>query len=146
MKREVKCSLDDLVNVFEFSSDEMTHYLNIETGRVAVYSNLSGGFDEEGNEIKNANAFDDDRYVEIVGMDPYEAILDMERFIETLSESKLKRNLKIVLRGKSSFRRFGRVLSSYPDEERNWANFRKERMLKRIYGWLEENDLELFQG
>ncbi len=143
MKRKVNASLEELMRVFEFSSDDMTHYLNIENGKVAMYSNLSGGFDEEGNEIKDSDAFADDRYVEITGMHPYEAFRDMEQFVETLPDSFLKKKLTAVLKGRSAFHRFKEVLAAHSKEKQLWLSFKKECVLKRVYDWLEENELEL---
>lgn len=143
MKRRVNITLDELTQVFEFSSDEMTHYLNIETGKVAMYSNLTGGFDEHGEEIKNANAFADHKYIEIWGIHPYEVFRDMENFVETLSDTLLKGKLKTILKGRSAFHHFKEELAKHPDEHQRWLVFKKECCLKRIYDWLEENDLEM---
>jgi len=143
MKRRVNITLDELTQVFEFSSDEMTHYLNIETGKVAMYSNLTGGFDEHGEEIKNANAFADPKYVEIWGIHPYEVFRDMENFVETLADGLLKERLKAILTARSAFHRFKEELTKNPGEHQRWLVFKKECCLKRIYDWLDDNDLEI---
>lgn len=143
MKRKINAPIRELLRVFEFSSDEMTYYLNIETGKVAMYSNLSGGFDEEGNEIKDKHAFASKKYVEISGTHSYEVFRDMERFVEELKNSHLQEKLKAVLKERGAFRRFKEMLSNYPEEQKNWLSFRKKCLLKRIYDWLDENDLEL---
>lgn len=143
MKRKVNVPIRELLRVFEFSSDEMTYYLNIETGKVAMYSNLSGGFDEDGNEIKDKHAFASKRYVEISGTHSYEVFRDMEKFVEGIQTSSLKEKLTAVLRERGAFRRFKETLSDYPEEQKQWLSFRKKCLLQRIYDWSEENDLEL---
>ena len=143
MKRKVVAPIRELLRVFEFCSDEMTYYLNIETGKVAMYSNLSGGFDEDGNEIEDKNAFASGKYVEISGTHSYEVFRDMERFVETLRDSTLQEKLTGIFKERGAFRRFKELLSNYPEEQSNWLTFRKKCLLDRIYNWLEENDLEL---
>lgn len=143
MKRIVHAPISKLLRVFEFSSDEMTYYLNIETGKVAMYSNLSGGFDEDGNEIKGSNAFADEKYVEISGTHSYEIFRDMEGFVESIAEASLKLKLTQILKARGAFRAFKEELMHHPLEQERWLRFRKECMLQRVHDWLEENDLEL---
>ncbi|MCK4761269.1 MAG: hypothetical protein KAW12_03655 [Candidatus Aminicenantes bacterium] len=143
MKRTVHAPISELLRVFEFSSDEMTYYLNIETGKFAMYSNLSGGFDEDGNEMKGSNVFADEKYVEISGTHSYEIFRDMERFVASISDSPLKTQLTQSLRERGAFRRFKEELMSHLLEQERWLRFRKECMLQRVHDWLEENDLEL---
>jgi hypothetical protein len=145
MKRKVNAPIRELLRVFEFCSDEMTYYLNIETGKVAMYSNLSGGFDEDGNEIKNSNAFASKKYVEISGTHSYEVFRDMERFVVTVQSPGLKKKLTAVLREKGAYRRFKEVLSTYEDTRNRWFGFRKNCLLDRIHEWLEENGLDLLE-
>ncbi|MCK5057214.1 MAG: hypothetical protein KAT34_11200 [Candidatus Aminicenantes bacterium] len=145
MKRKVVAPLRELLRVFEFCSDEMTYYLNIETGKVAMYSNLSGGFDEKGNEIKNKNVFASNNYVEISGTHSYEVFRDMERFAERMQNLALKEKLEAVFKERGAFRRFKGLLANYPEEQINWLTFRKKCLLERIYEWLDDNDLELEQ-
>ncbi len=143
MSRRVDVPIRELLRVFEFSSDEMTYYLNIETGKVAMYSNLSGGFDECGNEIKDRHAFASKKYVEISGTHSYEVFRDMERFIETLENPPLKEKLSALLKGRGAFRNFKELLANHQEEQNQWLNFRKKCLLQRIYDWLNDNDLEL---
>lgn len=143
MKRKVNAPIRELLRVFEFCSDEMTYYLNIQTGKVAMYSNLSGGFDEKGDEIKDSHAFASKKYVEISGTHSYEVFRDMERFVESVQSPELKEKLKAVLREKGAYRHFKELLSAYPDTQTQWLSFRKKCLLDRIHDWLEENDLEL---
>jgi len=145
MKRKVNAPIRELLRVFEFCSDEMTYYLNIETGKVAMYSNLSGGFDEEGNEITDSHAFASKKYVEISGTHSYEVFRDMERFVESVQSPELKGKLTAVLREKGAYRHFKELLSTYSEVQTQWLSFRKKCLLDRIHNWLEENDLELLE-
>jgi len=121
----------------------MTYYLNIETGKVAMYSNLSGGFDECGNEIKDRNAFASKKYIEISGTRSYEVFRDMERFVDALKNLPLKEKLTTILKGKGAFRHFKELLANHPEEQNQWLDFRKKCLLQRIYDWLNENNLEM---
>ena len=103
------------------------------------------GFDENGNEIENKNAFASSKYVEISGTHSYEVFRDMERFVERVENSDLKEKLTAVFKERGAIRRFKESLSNFPKEQSDWLSFRKKCLLDRIYNWLDENDLELEQ-
>lgn len=135
--------MEELIEVFNFSSDDMTHYLNMVSGKIAMYSNLSGGFDEDGNEIQDAHVFQDDKYIEITGMHAYESYRDMEKFNSQQEESELKEQLIQAVNNKGPFKRFREVLDRHPEASQKWQGFKRECVIQRIYLWLDENNLVL---
>jgi hypothetical protein len=142
-KRQVKISMTTLKEAFNFSSDDVTHYLNVEEGKIAMHSNFGGAFDEEGNHIQESDPFNKKKYIEIPGVLYYEAYKDMERFAGSVVDENLKRKLYIAIAGKGAFRRFTYILLDYPREREQWVNFQEAQIQKRIFDWLEENNLEL---
>lgn len=142
-KKKIKISFEKLKEAFNFSSDDITHYLNIEKGKIAMHSNFSGAFDEEGNEIHEPNPFYKNIYVEIPGILYYEAYRDMERFADRVKDESLKKKLKKAIVSKGAFRLFTYVLMDHPRERDQWFTFQEECVRRRIFDWLEENNLEL---
>lgn len=142
-KKKIEISFQKLKEAFNFSSDDVTHYLNIEKGRIAMHSNFSGAFDEDGNEICESNPFYKNIYIEIPGILYYEAYRDMERYAEQVKDEDIRKKLRKAINSKGAFRLFTYVLMDYPEERENWFKFQEECVRNRIFDWLEENNLEL---
>jgi len=73
-KKKIHTPIARLMEVFDLGSDEVTHYLDIESGKLAIHSNISGAFDEDGNEIKGTNPFHNkniSKYREYLHMKPF---------------------------------------------------------------------------
>ena len=145
MKKKIRIDLNQIMEAFDMHSDEITYYLNIETGNIAMYSNISGGFDENGNEIKDRDSFYDKKYKEIPGTFTYEAFKDVERFIETIEDDRLKQELELSPQVKSSVPHFKNILSYYPKERDRWLQFKEEQVRERIQNWLDKYDIEIEQ-
>ena len=143
MKKKIKIELSQLKEAFDIHSDEITYYLNSETGNIAMYSNLSCGFDEDGNEIFDNDLFRDKKYIEIPGTFSYEAFRDIDRFIETIKNNKIKKELLTYQKTKPAIPHFKNVLSYYPEERNRWMEFKEKQILHRIQKWLDENNMEL---
>jgi hypothetical protein len=142
-KRKIRISFEKLKEAFNFSSDDVTHYLNIEKGQIAMHSNFSGAFDEDGNEIHESNPFYKNIYIEIPGILYYEAYRDMERFADQVKSESVRKKLKKAISSKGAFRMFTYVLMDYPEERENWFKFQEECVRNRIFDWLDDNHLEL---
>lgn len=142
-KKKIKISLEKLKEAFNFSSDDVTHYLNIEKGMIAMHSNFGGAFDEEGNQIHESNPFYKKEYIEIPGILYYEAYRDMERFAESVDDEDIKKKLRKAITSKGAFRLFTYVLMDHHEIREAWFRFQEESVRQRIFNWLEENNLEL---
>ncbi len=142
-RRTININMEDLIKAFDIGSDDVTRYLNISTGRIAVHTNFGGGFDETGRQIESRNAFDSAEYVEITGTLTYEAYRDMEKFKETVKDKYLRAKLGAVLTKPNPFSSFKQALLENPEENGRWYKFRRECIRQRIYTWLEENNLDL---
>lgn len=142
-KKKISTPIAKLMEVFDLGSDEVTHYLDTESGKLAIHSNLSGAFDEDGNEIKGTNPFHNKKYIEIPGIYAYEAFLDMGRFSDTVKDQDLRQRLHNRLNGKNPVTRFKKLLEDFPQEEKRWELYRNQAIRKRVLNWLAENGLEL---
>ncbi|MCP5101781.1 MAG: hypothetical protein GY950_00295 [bacterium] len=145
MKKKIKTAMDDLEMAFEMDAVNYSQFLNLETGGIAIFSELGDSFDEDGNAIEDPDIYDDsEKYIVIPGSDSSEAYRDMERFIETgVKDQRLRGDLLGALNKRRPFRRFRDILMNYPKVDARWFSFQEERTKNRIREWLEENNLEL---
>jgi len=145
MKRKVNISMDDLLMAFDMNAAGYKQYLHLETGGMAMLSEMGDSFDENGNPVKDPGIFGDpDKYIYIPGSDSGETYRDMEAFIEAkVNSERLRSDLREELGGHRPFRRFRDVLMNHPKLDREWFDFREDRTKTRIRQWLTDNDLEL---
>lgn len=84
---------------------------------------------------------DPDRYLRIPKVPSADGYQDMEDFIKSLSDPKLRLRLAQALAGRSAFREFRDLLESFPREEERWEVFKDKRRQVRIDDWLKLNGL-----
>lgn len=142
-KIKVNIKFKDLQKAFFYTSDDVTRYLNIETGEIAMHSNFGGAVDSKGNPIKETDFFHSKKHIEIPGIFSFELFRDMEKFTENLDDKKLIEKLCQALERKTPFRGFRKVLSDYPEIRDKWLHFEAEANRKRVLEWLDTNNLEL---
>ena len=142
-KIKVNIKFKDLLKAFFYTSDDVTRYLNIETGEIAMHSNFSGAFDSKGNPIKETDFFNSKKHVEIPGIFSFELFRDMERFTENLDDKKMTEKLHRAIEKSTPFRSFRKVLNDYPEIREKWLHFEAEANRNRVLEWLAANNLEL---
>lgn len=169
--RKLKVDLDALELAFDDRSPETSYYLDLATGEVVavtdgvryqlekIYEEMpeeeeEGAFEEAlrqrdlpdwmKDDVRGANRVETygESFVEAPKTDSHEAYGDMEAFIETISDSRLRDRLEDAINRPKPFRRFKDILASYPKEEEQWFRFRDERDRQRILEWLEEEGIE----
>jgi hypothetical protein len=94
----------------------------------------------EADEVKEGFG---DRYISIPQVDSDEAYGDMEQFIVTVTEERLRARLWQAIDGRHPFRRFKDVLADYPSERERWFDFQDVRIGERVIEWLEDEGIEL---
>jgi len=67
---------------------------------------------------------------------------DMEAFIDTVPEPRLRERLERAIDGKGAFRRFTEELDYHDAGRERWFPFKRERLRGRIREWLEEEGIE----
>lgn len=172
--RRLRINLSDLEVAFDTNFEEMTYFLDLETGAVVlvtgetrqtleeIYEEIPEGADAErafaaalaarnlqdweAEEVQQADAVESGfgtRYVKVPPVETRDAYRDMEDFIDTMTNERLRDRLADAIRGRGAFRRFKNVLGYYPAEEQRWFAFRDARMRERILAWLDEERIEL---
>jgi hypothetical protein len=77
------------------------------------------------------------RFVAIPRLETHESYRDMEDFIITVRDARLRERLAAAIQGRGAFRRFKDVLERYPHERERWFTFQHDRMTQRAREWLE---------
>ena len=172
-KRRVAVDLDELAGAFENGLPDLSFYLDVESGEVAmvsddtrreleeIYQELDNGEDLDDARVNEAirqrdlpdwmhDALEEadrvergfgTRYVAVPRDETHEAYRDMEDFILTVGDERLRERLSDAIDGRGAFGRFKRVLSAHDDERERWFAFRDARLRERIVAWLAEEGI-----
>jgi hypothetical protein len=153
--RQLKINWTELEAAFEMSSWEMHHYLDLETGEVLVVTDEAARYVEEPPDselsewmqemvkvARQVEAGYGTRYIGIPEVDSHEGYRDMEHFISTVRDDRLRDQLWRVIQGRGAFRRFKDVLADYPDERERWFAFKDRCIHEQVVDWLESEDIE----
>lgn len=142
-KIQVPADLQEICILFEDSSCEHRGYLDLKTGEIIqIFDDIMDPDEKEELDDKVDEGLGE-RYIKIPNAESYEGYQDMEDFIETVKEMKLKEKLYNSITRKGAFRRFKDVLNSYPKERERWFKFKDEKVMERINEWLEEEGIEI---
>jgi hypothetical protein len=71
----------------------------------------------------------------------FEGYSDMEAFIDTVRNSRLRERLERASSGRGAFRYFKDVLVDYPSERECWFQFKRKRLQQRMLELLEEHGI-----
>jgi hypothetical protein len=167
--RRLTIDLTELEIAFETDFPEMHSYLDTETGEVvAVTDDCCGELERlrEGagpeaplEELLRDSTLPDWRkralaeaqrveehygtsVVAVPKADVGEDIRDMEAFVATVPEPRLRDELQRALRGRGPFRRFRETMGSALDERDRWVQFKRHCFRQRMTDWLASLDLE----
>lgn len=83
------------------------------------------------------------RFISIPATDSRERYRDMERFIDTVHDSRLQSILQHAIQGRGAFRRFRDTLLAYQHERECWFAFSAARVRERVLEWLEAEEIEV---
>jgi predicted nucleotidyltransferase len=167
--RRLKINLSDLEGAFETNSPEMHQYLDTETGEVLMVTDdfsqeLERLWEEAGPKDKledllhkserpdwqkkamiDAQRVEEGygtRMVSVPEPDAHTDLRDIEAFIPTVTEPRLREELQRAIRGRGVFRRFREVLGDNFRERERWFEFKRERLRKHMADWLASLDIE----
>ncbi len=157
---EVQKAMEDTVR------DAFDYYLDVETGEVLILSEdilsrarslLSRDFDEDMEDFEEV-VFDreieipawmedeielaveiflsGDNYVRVPERAPRNAYAAMNEFIEQLEDAQIGKELRQILTGQGTFRRFKNALAPYPKLRKLWYSYNAKIAKKEIMDWL----------
>ena len=141
--KKVKTNKEELFGQFEFSSSEMTFYLDTQTGEIVTISEFDDLEEEE--ETKELIEDEPERFIAFPEQDSRRGYDDMVDFTNALTNRALQDKLAIALNGRGCFRRFKDVLFDYPEEREAWFAFEGKRQRDRFEEWLEDEEIEIVE-
>lgn len=161
--RKLRINRIDLEMVFEPGNDESSAYLDTETGAVilvenALFRELEDSEDIEAVLLAKADLADWQRrqlldaarieadtvhhYRQLPKQNSRAGYQDMQEYIWSLEDERLREQLEEAIQGSGAFRRFNDMLSRYPEVKKHWFRFRDERVRQRMSDWLASEGIE----
>ncbi len=143
MAYHVNIRSDELRRAYEQGSAEARYFLDVQTGEIVpIFVDLveRGGNPEDARRIASGVNV---RYFLIPHKPSREGYAEMEEFIGTVKDKRLRQTLIEGIEGKGAFRRFREILVSYPVEEERWLALRDRRIREEIEDWLRKNGIVL---
>ena len=131
--------LDELVFALEWHSDDMSSYLDVETGQIVQ---VSESFDDEDERLREQIEEDPKRYRYIEPVDPNESFRLMARFVDSLPDGEAQRLLAKSLQRRSPFRNFKDDLYDFPDVQNQWYKFHNEQLVLMAKEWVETEEID----
>ena len=145
-------SLRDVVEALDFQSDELSSYLDPDTGEIITFNQEEAGVAQHGDwnlapdwmrgllpKIKRA--LEDDRMLAL----PDRIHIDEWRMMQDFADEQEKDNARALLssaaHGAGAFRRFRLAVATLGMEE-CWRCYRDKAMADVARQWLEENNLK----
>lgn len=138
---KVSVSLDELCDAYEMNSEEISHYLDVNTGEILMRMDplLTGYKDKDLEEELE----DDERYLELPTIASRDAYGLMVEFVETVTSTELQDRLNTALNGRKPFRTFKDALLDFPEERETWFRFEREAHQQEILKWLNDQHITL---
>lgn len=128
--------MDELLDALEEHSENIVPYFNQRTGAVDLWVDP----DVCGEEPQFDP--DDPDWVEIPRVDSHDAFRTMERFVDTVEELDVQRQLRSALQGRGAFRRFREAIAGFPDLRDRFQALRRDDLLQRALAFLGTLDIE----
>ena len=134
---KTKFNVEKLTTAINDSSKDTVHFLDKKTGDILQLS-IQGADIQTIKQLKERIAKEPGRFPQIPKRTPRESYKDMEEFIATVTDPKLKKRLNEAIEGQGAFKCFRDVLEAYPREKQKWNGFRNEKLTRYIRGFLRE--------
>lgn len=161
----MKVKLQDVVDAMDMVGDEMSAYLNKQTGElIPITSEEFEAAEESTAEDRLEDSLEEDQEIdladypewqresivkarEILGSEDWIALPSkfdiheyaiMEEFCRSIVDPELSNRLLSTIRGSGAFRRFRAALDAL-DLRQEWYDFRAVEFERIAVGWLEEN-------
>jgi len=125
---ELELDWEALAVAFENQLPNSYGYLDLKTGKVHSQNNAPGEVPQPPGPAED--------YLFIQPRPSREGYRTMQRFIEAVTEPRLKEGLSAALVGKGAFRRFKDQLLDYPEVRQQWFAFKDAEVYAYVRDWL----------
>jgi hypothetical protein len=148
-------SLSKVVDELEIQNDQMTSFLDKDTGEFYTVTAEDSSVIEGEEEVnwddlpdwqrkylqETKAAFDKDEMIQLPTQWDIHEYQIMEDFCNSLSDDRISNDLLDAIRGSGAFRRFKDEIYRLRIEA-DWYAFRKQAFKEIAIGWLEENEID----
>jgi len=156
----IKVKLDDIITGMEFQTDEMSSYLNKETGEVSTVMEQEFrvveedddslislyGLEEDGIEKARDILMDDEgiKYIALPSKFEVHEWEIMKQFCLSVDDKDISESLMNAIHGKGAFRFFKDSIRRYGMEDQ-WYKFRDAAIKRIAIEWCETNNIEYIE-
>ena len=148
----VSVSVKAIVDEMDILSDEISSYLNKQTGELVTLSDEMFSAAEEDYDIneypewqreliiKAKEVLESDDYLQLPSKFDLHEYHIMEEFCRSLNDSTIRDTLLTKIKGSGAFRRFKDAICRY-DIETEWLEYREKELKNIAIDWLKENNI-----
>jgi Uncharacterised protein family (UPF0158) len=147
----VVISLRDIIEALDLQSDELSSFLDPDSGEIVTFNEEEASIAQAGNweqapswmreslpKIKRA--LEDDRMLALPDQVHIDEWRMMQDFADEQADCNVRTKLTDAVHGTGAFRLFRRTIAQLGIEE-IWRNYRNKAMERVARDWLEENNL-----
>ncbi len=147
-RKKICIEFDKLVEAVSSQTPHCDRYINTETGGIAIFSEFSDSFDEDGKQISSwdTDRFKDAKYLELPCLESRETYEEMENFAASLKDPALKRQLQLALEKRRPFRRFNEILENHTGHCQKFNKHINNKYREVVLLWLGKHNLETSEG
>lgn len=136
MAKRLPIDLELVQTAFEDRDGDGRWFLDGETGEVLRLN------EDDDDELADQIDEGGERYIAIRYQGSDAGYRDMEEFIDSVNDNRMRALLEVAINGRGAFRRFKDVLQEHPQERERWFAFQKQRAHGRVLRWLETEGIE----
>lgn len=143
--------IEYISTMMESNDYELSAYIDRETGELVLSEEYDEMFGDEESEDDEEFEYDEEfenlreRYLPIPHNGSRDSYEDMEEFIETVTDPKLKSRLQRAIDQRKPFANFKDVIGG-SDEVNRWYSFSDAKRRARVIKWFEQNNIKLPAG
>lgn len=136
MPGETSIDVDALARAMDEMAADKKYFFDEKTGEIILVSAKAPI--EELQRIKERFDKEPTRYKIIPKVSSRDSYKDMEEFISTIKDGKLKSRLFQAIQGEGAFKGFRDIIERSPQEKEKWFDFKRDRSKKRALDFLTE--------
>jgi hypothetical protein len=135
---ELDLNFADLAFAFEDPSSDTNYYLDLSTGSVVMVRPEL----EDVGDLRGEIELEHERFLFVPKPKANQLDLDLQDFIFTLTDTKLKSIIEMALESPNKYAALRSVLQKAPGEWERWEDWKKQAGRQRALRWLEAHDIQ----
>lgn len=140
-------SIDDIGEALDNCTYDTRYILDLQEQEIIMVSEHLDDRDEIQEIFDRIDEDETGRYILFpIRKDSRDGYADMEQFVDTIEEPRIRTLAGEAISGARAFQRFRNFIREYPDIEKEWYTWKDERTRLRAAQWLEEEGLVLVKN